>query len=137
MSKSITTKKPKCASNLMMAPPRKSATLRHTVRSLNDKTLSPDTKTKATNNKLQLTNIDPTLVKKHSGPRVTPALTMSNRRQKLTSIDAMFSKKRREQQGRSNSSPAVTETFVVTNDVWVQTSWQRCGGGGGGGVFPG
>lgn len=78
-------------------------TARHTVRSLNDKTLSPYTKTKETNNKLQLTNIDST--QKAQRPlRVTPLLTKSNHRQKLTSIDAMFSEKRREQQRRNKSS---------------------------------
>lgn len=86
------------------------------------KPLSPDTKTKATNNKLQLTSIDWTLVKKHSGPRVTPTLTMSNHRQKLTSIDTVFSKKGREQQRRDNPSPTVTQTFAVTNDMCANSA---------------
>lgn len=86
------------------------------------KPLSPDTNTKSTDSKSQLTSIDLMLVerkkKEAQQPGVTLRLTMSNHRQKLTSIDAPFSKgggKKKNHAETKHYIPSLTPALVVTN----------------------
>lgn len=92
------------------------------------KPLSPDTNTKSTDSKSQLTSIDLMLVerkkKEAQQPGVTLRLTMSNHRQKLTSIDAPFSKgggKKKKNTQRRN-----TTSRVWHRGLWWQMARVRC-----------
>lgn len=61
---------------------------------------------------------------KSTATRVTPTLTMSNHRQKLTSIDTLLARRWEKQQRCKHSSLTVTQMFAATNGICVRSGWR-------------